>query len=265
MTKKVIVTSHRRSGTHLTIDSIVNNFDTFKDNPPISQVTLDHLALHVSQWNLTPKELDNRISDISCVLKTHAHGNILDFFAGEEERIEYAERLFNESKIIYVHRDGRDVMVSQYHYQKQFDNVTREQSLSDYIRAKNNFDSSTYEGHFNRVEYWAFHVNSWISRGNYLLVSFGELQTEYYATLQKISEFIDEPLNKQSIDIRISSRKQYGIIDKLKQRLFNKGIKRSSVSFRKGKSGDWKEYFSNEDIEFFDTNSGKLNQKLGYI
>ena len=116
----------------------------------------------------------------------------------------------------------------------------------------------------NRVEYWAFHVNSWINRGNCFLISFNELSQDYVNTLIKISELIDKPLNEGIIDVRMKSAKQMRNLTKLKRMILKRGIKRSSILFREGKSNNWKDHFSQEDLEFFNEHSGNLNQKLGY-
>ncbi len=265
MAKRVIVASHRRSGTHLTIDSIVNNFKAFQNNPAINKVTVDHLAPHVTKWNLTPEILDRRIRDTSCVLKTHAHGNIVEFFGtADNAKRKYIETLFGDAKIIYVHRDGRDVMTSQWYYQRQFDDSVKKKSFGEYLRTENEFDRDTYKTSFSRPGYWAFHVNSWINRKNVLAISFDEFTVDYSLTLQKIAKFIEEPLNEDVINTLMFSKQNNGIFKKLKQKLFKNKLQRSSVLFRKGNSGDWKDCFSEEDKLFFDNSSEKLNEKLGY-
>jgi hypothetical protein len=47
------------------------------------------------------------------------------------------------------------------------------------------------------------------------------------------------------------------------------GLKRQQVSSavqpRKGKSGDWRNYFSDEDLAFFMDEAGEVMQRLGYV
>lgn len=260
--KRVIVASHRRSGTHLAIDSIINNFGAFRDNPPISSVTLDHLAPHTKKWSLTPEELERRIADRPCVLKTHTHGNLLDFF--EETACEYVRRLIDGSHVIYVYRDGRDVMVSQYHYHKKFDKKSRNQEFAEYIRAANDFDQATYEGEKNRVEYWAFHVRSWVKKPDCLLLSFEDIRNNLESAMNRVSHFICEPVNPEVRDVAIRTGAPLYKVGKLIQRVFRTGVERSAVEFRKGIIGDWRAHFSEADLEFFEENSGGLNRDLGF-
>lgn len=264
MTKKVIVVSHRRSGTHLAIDSILNNFRSFRNAPSISSVTLDHLS-SISQRDLTPKELGRRIDSVPSVLKTHAHGNLLDFFVGDEELKGFVQKSFREAKLIYVHRDGRDVLVSQYFYERNFNKVAKEQTFSEYLRSPNSFDVQTYRPEMNRVGYWVFHIDSWIKKRNVLVISYDDLQYDYAAALRKIAGFIDEPLENEIRDIRrdVSST---NTISKLKRLIIRQigSVRYSSVGFRRGMSGDWKNHFSEEDLEYFIIRGGDLNLRLGY-
>jgi hypothetical protein len=264
MTKKIIVASHRRSGTHLAIDSIANNIPSFRNAPPISSVTLDHLST-TNKWDLTPKEFARTIYGKYALLKTHSHGNILDFFVGDEELKDFVKELFAETKIIYVHRDGRDVMVSLYYYERNFNKVVWEQSFSEYLRGTNSFDTQTYKNEIDRVGYWAFHVNSWIMKRNILLVSYDDLQHEYAATLQIIADFIDEPLDDDIRDIRRHAFDS-GFFSELRRRISRQvgSVRTSSVDFRRGMSGDWKSHFSNDDLSYFIKRGGDLNRRLGY-
>jgi len=264
VTKKIIVASHRRSGTHLTIDAIANNFRAFGKTPDISSVTLDHLSA-INQWDLTPVEFRRRIESVPSILKTHSHGKVLDFFIGDAYLKGFIKQIFNEAKIIYVHRDGRDVMVSLYYYERNFNQDAKEQLFGEYLRALNSFDVQTYKNEMDRVEYWGFHITSWIKNKNILVVSYDDLQKEYVASLQKIADFIDEPLEEDVRDVRRRANDNY-FVSKLKRRLFKQAgnIRYSSVGFRKGVSGDWKDHFSEDDLSFFEHKGGELNRRLGY-
>jgi hypothetical protein len=267
MSKKLIVASHRRSGTHLAIDAIVNNFEIFKNNPEISTLTIDHLASHLRGSDFAVDKFRNLIESNTCVLKTHSHGNMNDFFNASGEIAELVSGLFGEAKIVYVARDGRDVLTSLYHYQKKIDKKIRNTSFSQYIRMENNFDNETYTGKKNRIEFWSFHVNSWLIKKNIMLISFDELTNNYSGVLKKVSEFVGEPLGQEIIDVRkISKNLLKTAFQKLNKKYRNQftSVKDSSVSFRKGVSGDWREHFFDEDLEFFMERAGAINEKLGH-
>lgn len=258
MPKTIIIASHRRSGTHLTIDAIYNNFASLYQNATNDFVTLDHLSSHVQRKSLTLQQVRDRVSRDPCLLKTHTHGNWRNFFIGSEELTAFVSELFEKSKIIYVHRDGRDVLTSLYHYQQVFDESIRRLSFSDYIRMPNSFDHGTYEGEMNRVQYWAFHIESWLNKKGCLMISFDDLHSSYVATLRRIAEFIEEPLNNDMLDVRLQASSTPAPSELTRKTSY------TTVNFRKGTSGDWKKHFSGVDVDFFDAIAGETNRRLGY-
>ena len=169
--KHVIVASHRRSGTHLTIDAVINNFKVFSQNSKPVIVTLDHLSSHVPQQKISLRELQKQIASSPCFLKTHAHGNISKFFIGTSYLSAFIHELFQDSKIIVVHRDGRDVLTSLYFYMQGFDQKINDTTLSEFIRMKNTFNEETYASDLDRSSYWKYHEESWLGKQNVLLLS----------------------------------------------------------------------------------------------
>ena len=70
---------------------------------------------------------------------------------------------------------------------------------------------------------------------------------------------------KSSRILRDNSLK--GFISKSVRYLLPKGLhptKYSSVSFRTGNVGEWVQYFSADDLEYFNLEAGQLNCDLGY-
>jgi hypothetical protein len=198
-------------------------------------------------------------------LKTHAHGDRLAYYSGDDSVAKYITHLYDEAQKIYVHRDGRDVMVSLFHYQKHLGQISDEQSFSAYLRGMNSFDTYSYVGEMRRLEYWVYHVRSWMDKKDVLFVSYDDLQENYVMTLQAISAFIGCPLPEKIRDVRRSVEKkgQFArLMDHIVRRL--KGMRYSSVGFRKGASGDWKDYFSPADRHYFAAWAGELNRHLGY-
>ena len=84
--------------------------------------------------------------------------------------IQYENKnLVESSKIIYIHRDGRDVLTSLYFYAKKYRSEITEMSFSDFIRMDNDFDGDTYQKSLNRIEYWKFHVSNWFKVKNSII------------------------------------------------------------------------------------------------
>lgn len=264
MPQQVIVISHRRSGTHLTIDTIVNNFQLYGENPPISTLTLDHLSEHVAQKKTSLDVLSETLAQKPCVLKSHAHSELSHFFIGDSALHEFIEDLFASSKVIYVYRDGRDVLVSLYYYNQLFDKSIRNMSFHQFIRMPNTFDNQTYPGDMNRASYWQYHVASWLSRPNLLYLSFQDILQQYETTIHRIADFIHQPVAAIK-DVRRTKSKKETPLGKLISRFGGRSRqspKYSSVGFRKGKSGDWRDHFSEDDLAFFEQQAGEINSKL---
>jgi hypothetical protein len=123
---------------------------------------------------------------------------------------------------------------------------------------KNNFDNDSYTGKMNRIEYWKYHVNSWIKKNSILTISFEELLGEYEKVIKKIGIYIDEDLPKNIIDVRRSKNLK---TDSLKKQLIRK---HSSISFRKGEVGDWKNHLSKDVQDYISNNVGELLNELKF-
>ena len=251
----ILVISHRRSGTHWVIDSLRNNL------PAVSYqfYNLDQIY-RCHKKHIPVKDLVLKISkspDRYVILKTHMTSYLTPF--SQEER-EFVENLVENSKMIYVYRDGRDVLVSLYHYMREFREDLPE--FSDFIRMSNDFDP--YYCSVNRVEYWKEHVEGWLGRSNLDIatVSYEQLHTDYVSTIRKLSEFLGLTIKPSGVD-RIKFTK-YRLFRRLLRRVVPLAAKSSAIAPRKGVIGDWKNYFSQSDLDLFNKIAGTTMAKLGY-
>jgi hypothetical protein len=150
-------------------------------------------------------------------------------------------------------------MTSLYHYQKSFSPVVQKQSFSEFLYSTNTTDSYSYDGSFSKVGYWAFHVSKWLSKENVLSLSFDELKNDSNLVINKIANHVGLEPNKKVIDVGMEKAGDGS-------KVLDKSAKRSSVSFRKGVSGDWVNEFSKSDLEYFhqevDSVSAEINKKL---
>ncbi len=246
--ENVLVISHRRSGTHLTIDSIRNNFKTLRECPFVTLETLDRN--HPDHLPVT--EFRQAISEQARVIKVHYLPNVSQHLATEEAAL--AEDIFSQSKKIYVVRNGLDVLASLYEFRRGHDPLAAEMSFSQFIREPS-FDRQA--GTFDKVTYWAHHVQSWLNspRSDQMLVlRFEQWVNEYRATIKKVSQFIGLSNDWFGADVRIgatSSKK-------------NKQIQRTWVEPRKGQIGDHVNYFTPDDLEYFHSHCADLMKELGY-
>lgn len=263
----IIVGSHRRSGTHLSIDTIVNNFSQYAKSPHVKDLTLDHLSDHVIDKEYPVSKLIKYLKNNNNVMKTHSHGRYADFFKGEGVDNQICE-IFNDSRKIYIYRDGRDVMVSMYNYMMKFNKTIESLSFSEFIRMKNEFDAESYNSTMNRVEYWAYHINTWREVDDVLWLKYDEFKSNLEEALSKVAKHIDQPVPDCIVDIR---RENESFTQKWVKRLTNKVLpdrfkktRLTSVQFNKGGVGGWQSYFSDEDLDYFNKYAAVTNRFLGY-
>ncbi len=250
----ILVISHRRSGTHWVIDSLRNNFpDVEYQFYNLDEISKNHQRyIPVSKFNRKISKASGHL-----ILKSHMTAQLTPFRSGERE---FVKELLKNNKVIYVYRDGRDVLVSLYHYMRGFRNDLPR--FSDFIRMENDFDC--YYSSVNRIEYWKEHVVGWISKSDLdvITVSYEQLHSDYEGTIRKLSDFLSLPLKSNSID-RIELKK-YGIFRRALRRLLPTIARSSAISPRKGVVGDWKNYFSERDLELFERTAGDLMKELAY-
>lgn len=250
----ILVVSHRHSGTHWMIDSLRSNFlDVEYQFYNLDEISRNH------QHYIPVSEFTKKISKASrrLILKSHMTAQLTPF--GSSER-EFVKELLKSNKVIYVYRDGRDVLVSLYYYMLKFRNDLPQ--FSDFIRMKNDFDC--YYSSMNRIEYWKEHVVGWISKSDLdiIMVSYEQLHSDYEDMIRKLSDFLSLPLKSNGID-RIELKK-YGIFRRALKRLLPTSARSSAILPRKGIVGDWKNYFSECDLELFKQTAGDLMKELGY-
>ena len=256
--KTIVIATHRRSGTHWTIDALRNN------SPDVNStfLTLEqmepshHQPIPLKEFQATLDALDGHV-----ILKIHDLPSA-NYWNGQQER-EFALAIIKGSPTIYVYRDGRDVMVSLYYYMKQFRGDFADLSFSDFLRMDNELDG---EPTMSRPAFWAHHVQTWLAQPNLVSVGYESLETDYEATVQRMADFLQIRLDSPLQSIHVQKQKQNKSFG---NRLLNKvGLKSekvsSAVSPRKGKSGDWRNHFSDDDLGFFMTEAGDVMRRLGY-
>ncbi|MEJ2033659.1 MAG: sulfotransferase domain-containing protein [Deltaproteobacteria bacterium] len=164
--------------------------------------------------------------------------------------------------IIYLVRDGRDVIVSYFHYLQKFFPGTFRRSINGtgwrrffrLIRRQDDF------GVFVRryAPAWAAHVNSWLDKRFHALVRYEDLKENPVATLHAVFTALQvevpERIIREALDIfsfaRMSGRSE--------------GQEDKNSFYRKGVSGDWQNQFSSVDLDYFNKRAGSLMTRLGY-
>lgn len=184
--------------------------------------------------------------------------------------IEYHPRF--EGRLIELHRDGRDVMVSLY-YHLLFEHEHNPPFAVKHMREI--FEYADYEDIKANLPHFIERVNQGIPHGGmkhswaHFVASFegtGTHRVSYEALLQDtpgtlgklLSDFTGKPVDEGKIN-KIAEK--YSFSNQKKQHQTKPGEK----SFlRSGKSGDWRNHFTAAAVEAFKTYNGKQLIALGY-
>ena len=293
----ILVATHPRSGTHFCINSLCLNvsglrFSTVRGQyPSLERLFMDHDERYLDEWEAY---LDADPEQIP-LIKTH-------FTPAEIERGLHTDGFLSPraasivrtvsqgAAVIHVHRDGRDAMVSWFHYMKDgggglpSDLRARLQhcSFSEFIRMPNKFyvplrgfepqDSS-------RPRYWQHHVNAWLSHPGALHLSYEGLHGDFASTLQHLTSNLDladrltRTPQRPPFVRRGSGRIGGRLIRRVRLSLaaaghqIGRGVRHyppAAAWARKGVVGDWKQYFSPTDLAFFMAEAGDMLQRLAY-
>ena len=259
-TKTIVIATHRRSGTHWTIDALRSNSPEICDAfLTLERIEASHDApIPLDDFRMRLESLEGRV-----IVKVHDLP-AATYWKGEAER-KFAGAVLGNSPIIYVHRDGRDVMVSLYYYMQSFNEVVKGQSFSAFLRGEASLDGVATG--LSRPAYWGHHAAAWLGQPDLLAVSYRALESDYEATLRQMAAFLKVGLNRSLRAIQLpGTQKKPTYYERIKWKL---GIRpkqlSSAVQPRRGKSGDWRVHFNEHDLAFFMSEAGEMMGRLGYL
>jgi hypothetical protein len=256
----VVVASHPRSGTHLLIDLLRHQFDACRSWKWPGE-RLDRLYLSIDELGASRGRLDEttarRILSRTArpVVKTHAWPGYADtFLPAHHDGLDAAwvDWLTERATVLYVYRDGRDVLCS---YQM--------------LRARMDTDASAPIGAFlrgsdagasaNRVRQWADHVEAWRRAPSTHALAFESILDDPSGTIERLEAWLDLDATWQTplLPERFSS-----IWDSRWARLFS--MRPTSTAILGVGSKDWTQVFTPSDRAFFHQEAGDLLIDLGY-
>lgn len=163
--------------------------------------------------------------------------------------------------VIYIVRDGRDVMVSYYHYLRKLKPNERI-DLDGMIRR------DLYVSPSN----WGMHLNRWLSNpygARMVIVKYENLLTDTLAELRKLSDFLSYEME----DEKLKEISEMNSIENIRNKVrvhgweYDKAYSNSdSLSFfRKGVIGNYKNEMSEEQISFFEKRFENELKRMDYL
>lgn len=163
-------------------------------------------------------------------------------------------------RAIYLVRDPRDVAVS-------FANHTS-QSIDRTVEMMNDrgAGSSHYreQSLFHFLSDWSTHVNSWMSADQFpvLCLRYEDLLTDPHEQFGKMLEFLEWEVDPDRLDRAL----EFSSFGNLKSQEDQVGFKelQDRTFFRNGKSGDWVNHLTVENVADIERQHGEVMEKLGY-
>lgn len=159
-------------------------------------------------------------------------------------------------KVLYLVRDGRDVLVSYYHHYRKYRDFKG--TFSDYLQRG-----------VRRVE-WSTHVDDWVFKRdldhNFCLIRYEDMLEDPTRELTKVVAFTGLKVTPE----QIAQAVEFSAFDNMRRIEDTKGIpyyeqKNPQMRFiRQGRSGGWKEAFSEADKAYFKEQFGGVLVKCGY-
>jgi len=292
-----LVATHPRSGTHFCINSLCLNlndveFSSIRGHyPSLERLILDHDEAYSCQWEKYARD----DSDTIKVFKTHMTPSDISLALSNQHILNARDRrlfrrIYENSKVVYVCRDGRDTLVSWYRYMKDsgggfpIDLPPRmaQCGFSEFLRMPNLYFPpvrAVAEADENRAKYWSAHVEAWIDREGAILCSYESLHKDFDSAIRKLAASLGmenrllSNLQKPPF-IRVAGNnipgKAVASAKRLLMRVYHRrirGVKHyppSPAYSRKGIVGNWQDHFNNDDIAFFTDFAGGTMRKLAY-
>lgn len=231
----ILVLSFRRSGTHLTIDTILNNFrDVSSDYINLDQLNPSHKD-HLSPEEFKKKVISEAgISQKRVVLKSHLER--LDEDWGEAIT-DLRNRVIEKARIVYVQRDPKDLLCSLWQYIGS--------------HSPEYHTESSFEEHIaTRLPRIFQHRSYWQNRA-VLTVNFEDYVVSSGVVLEAMSEKLNLDRKNTTFDL-YSEGKKPGFKEKILQRIFSQRVRRTSVNYNPGqKIGRWKDQFTAREFTFY--------------
>jgi hypothetical protein len=193
--------------------------------------------------------------------------------------IEEVSRVYPEAKVIHIIRDGRDQAVSMLHHvwNRSTDQGGVQSLKSGELQKREVYREDpqklmeTGEGMFTEerlrdaARSWEVRVGKTAKDGptllgsNYAEVRYEDLLERPYEEVRRLVGFLGADTGDRTIQRAVDSA-SFEKLSKGRER----GQEDTSSFYRKGVSGDWKNYFTERDKEIYKEEAGELLIRLGY-
>jgi Sulfotransferase domain len=218
--------------------------------------------------NLVYPERNPDFSNINVLLPDIEEMSKRDLERARRPRILKSHQYFDPRypKVIYVVRDPRDVVLSEYHFDIKrraiAEDFPRQEFVSRFVRGEVNHPNGT----------WAENVATWFyaRRGDprFLLVRYEDLQTQALVEMAKIARFIGISADSERLAFAVkeSAADRMRELEKKQALLWSstRETRQDKPFVRSAKSGGWKAELPEESIAEIESGWGGLMREIGY-
>lgn len=169
-------------------------------------------------------------------------------------------------RVIYIVRDPRDVVISEYHYQRKTRNIDDHYPIEEYVHRF--IAGETYPENGS----WGEHVNGWLAArdGNprFLLVRYENLLSDPVDELARIAAFLNIVATPQRLAeiVSLSSADRMRDLEARQSDASSlmKGSRKDVAFVRSAKSGGWKAELPQACVTQIESAWGEIMKRLGY-
>ncbi len=169
-------------------------------------------------------------------------------------------------KAIYLVRDVRDVVLSEFAYQKALGWVP-----DDFDRFLQQF----LQGEVNPFSPWHQHVPAWTDSplaqsSNFLLIKFEEMRRNTEQVVNRVLDFLDVMVDPQTVRDAIANNTVQRMQEKeqrspqLSEAAPKPSASEESRFIRSGSVGGWRNRLSDAQVELIEQRMGRVLERMGY-
>jgi len=176
-------------------------------------------------------------------------------------------------KTVVLIRDLRDMLISRYYHVMSSDvhwDYGRLLAMPDQDRLFESIKGVSPAGAESVIEYYASWISGWLERANTkpedtIVIKYESLRDDTLQTMRKVYDFYGYEIDDLKIQDIIEKQKNSHRKDQgrsLQSNLAQGG--RSTSTFRKGASGEWRDLFNNDEKAYIRDKAGEVLIKAGY-
>jgi hypothetical protein len=168
-------------------------------------------------------------------------------------------------RVIYVVRDPRDVVLSQYHYNRKIKRIADDSPIETFV-------TRFLAGEINPHGSWGESVTTWLvtreGDPRFLLLRYEDMIADTARELQKVAAFLglkdDPPRIASAVELSTAGRMRKLEADQNKDSAIFRGSRKDLFFVRAARAGGWRNELPTAQVERIEAAWGRLMHHLGY-